>query len=145
MRSQLGLICSFAVLALTACTTIAPFDLAAYEKVTSAKAAALALISESTEDYGSHVSEVKAVSLIISQAYEYDKGRPKNQVTTAMWDKLLSNDGGLWGTFLVRWKEKGSFKPDAVALRKTQVGKGFDLISALEIGKNPSPGNSPPP
>ncbi len=52
-----------------------------------------------------------------------------------MWEILKKPEGNLFGGFLRRWKQKGSFKPDAVALKKPDIAEAFDQIIGLEIGK----------
>jgi hypothetical protein len=121
--------------ALIGCSTISTYDQAAYEHATDAKVDALALMGKATGDYGAHEGEIAAVQLELEKAYEYDKGRPLNEITLKQWDLLLSPEHDLFGGFLRDWKRKGQFKPIALAERKQQVAKGFDQIIGLESGK----------
>lgn len=118
-----------------ACSTISTYDQVAYEHVTAAKVDALALMDQATGDYAVHRAEISAVNLELQKAYEYDRGRPLNEVTLHQWDILLSPEHDLFGGFLRDWKRKGQFKPVALAERRKQVAEGFDQIIGLESGK----------
>jgi hypothetical protein len=120
---------------LAGCSTIAKYDQAAYEKATASKAEALALMDKATESYSSHRREAEEVALTIEKAYQYDLGRNQNSETIRMWEILKSPEGNLFGGFLRRWKQKDSFKPDAVTLKKPDIAEAFDQIIGLEIGK----------
>lgn len=122
-------------LGLSACSTIAPFDQAAYDKTTGAKAEVLALMDKATTPYASHASEISAVSLSVDKAYEYDAGRPLNALTLQQWQILRDPNRNLFGGFLRRWREKGTLKPDYVAEKKPDIAAAFDQITGLEIGK----------
>lgn len=117
------------------CSTISTFDQVAYEHVTSAKVDALALMDKATGDYQAHRQEIAAVDRQLQKAYEYDRGRPLNQVTLKQWDLLLSPEHDLFGGFLRDWERKGQFKPVALVERKKLVADGFDQIIGLESGK----------
>lgn len=118
-----------------ACSTISTYDQAAYEHATSAKAETLALMDKATNSYSSQAKDITALKLTLDKAYEYDKGRPLNQVTIALWDKLLDPQHDLLGGFLRDWKEDGTESVTAIAEKKKQIGEGFDLISGLESKK----------
>ena len=53
---------------LAACSFIAPYDQAAYDKATGAKATALALMNKATDSYSSHQKDADAASLEIDKA-----------------------------------------------------------------------------
>jgi hypothetical protein len=57
----------------------------AYEQTVSLKVASLATMDLAIDDYSSHVAEVKALDLRLREAYEYAKGRPKNEISTKQW------------------------------------------------------------
>jgi len=139
MSSSLALLTrSFSLLAtllLAGCATISSFDQAAYDKTTSAKAEALALMDKATRSYSSQLGNIEQVSLTIDKAYEYDRGRTLNIETIKQWEILRDPSGNLYGGFLRRWREKGSLKPDAIAIKKPDIAQAFDEITGLEIGK----------
>ncbi len=120
---------------LFACSTISTYDQAAYEHATSAKVDALAVVEKATADYSSHAKDVEALNLTLQKAYEYDKGRPLNAITIALWDKLLDPNRDLLGGFLREWKSDGPLLPKYVSNKKDQIGRAFDIIIQLESGK----------
>ena len=73
--------------------------------------------------------------LRVEKAYEYEKGRPKNEITTQLWEMLIAPDKDLLGTFLKDWKEKGLLGAYLVGEKKKQIGSAFDKIIELESGK----------
>jgi hypothetical protein len=122
------------VLALTACSTIAPYDQAAYEHATSTKAEALLLMDRATTPYSQNTDKIDAVILDLTKAYEYDKGRATNQDTVTLWTKLLSPDA-LFGAFIRYWKTKGQLPSGYIEVKKKDVEDAFDQIIQLEQGK----------
>lgn len=135
MRLLRSTFCFVALSFAAGCSTISIYDQAAYEHVTSAKVDALALMDKATSNYSGQEKEIAAVRLELNKAYEYDKGRPLNEVTLKQWDILLSPERDLFGGFLRDWERKGRFKPVAISERKRQVAEGFDQIIGLESGK----------
>jgi hypothetical protein len=125
----------FAICGLVACSTIATFDQAAYDKATGAKAEALALMDKATGSFNSHLTEIEAVNLTIDKAYEYDRGRLQNSITVQQWEVLRDSNKNLFGGFIRRWREKGSLKPDYITEKKKDIADAFDQITGLEIGK----------
>jgi hypothetical protein len=120
---------------LAACSFIAPYDQAAYDKATSTKAEALALMDKATSSYSSNEKQIDQVSVDIDKAYEYDRGREKNTETIKQWELLRDPNGHLFGGFVRRWREKGSFKQDYIVEKKKDIADAFDQIIALERGK----------
>jgi len=125
----------FAICGLVACSTIATFDQAAYDKATGAKAEALALMDKATGSFNSHLTEIEAVNLTIDKAYEYDRGRLQNSITVQQWEVLRDPNKNLFGGFIRRWREKGSLKMDYITEKKKDIAEAFDQITGLEIGK----------
>jgi hypothetical protein len=122
------------VLVLTACSTIAPYDQGAYEHATSSKAEALLLMDRATTSYSQNTDKIDAVILDLNKAYEYDKGRARNQFTVKLWTELLSPDN-LFGAFIHQWKSKGQLHPGYIEVKKKDVEDAFDQIIQLEQGK----------
>jgi hypothetical protein len=135
IRSVRSIAAAFAICSLVACNTIAPFDQAAYDKGTGAKAEALALMGKATGSYTSHLAEIEKVNLTIDKAYEYDKGRSKNAITIQQWEILRDPDKHLFGGFIRRWREKGSLNSEYINEKKKDIADAFDQITGLEIGK----------
>ncbi|WP_423126749.1 hypothetical protein [Gaoshiqia sp. Z1-71] len=124
-----------ALLIIAGCATISAFDQYAYTQTTSAKVDALNVMELATEAYEPHKPAVKELETKLQKIYEYEKNRPKNEISTRMWDKLLDKEGHLLGGFLVRWKEENMLNPVFVNEMKTIVDQAFDQIAGLESKK----------
>jgi hypothetical protein len=117
------------------CSTISTFDQYAYTQTTSLKVDALALMGKATEDAAMHTDALEQLTIKIDKAYEYEKGRPKNEITTRMWDVLKNPERNLLGGFVKRWREKGKLSQAFIDEAKELVAEAFDLISGLESQK----------
>jgi hypothetical protein len=117
------------------CSTIAPYDQAAYEHATNAKVEALIVMGKATDSYASHKAEIERLQVTLDKAYEYDRNRPLNSITVTMWEKLRDPDRDLLGGFLREWREDGPLLPKYVQNKQEQIGEAFDTISQLESGK----------
>lgn len=122
---------------LAACSSlIAAYSQTAYEQATSIKAESLVLMNKATQPYSQHAQEVEALMLNVDKAYEYAKGRPKNEISTEQWAKMRDPNNNLLGGFVKRWKEQGQLSPVFVKEAEAQIAKAFDQIIELESGKN---------
>jgi hypothetical protein len=117
------------------CATISLYSETAYQQATSLKVDSLAIMAKATDPYAQHQEEVKALRLKIDKAYEYAKGRPKNEDSTRQWEILKSPDRHLLGGFLERWRKDSTLSLAYLEEKKLQVGAAFDTISGLESGK----------
>jgi hypothetical protein len=117
------------------CATISQFDQHAYIQTTSLKVDALHVMGLATNDYTAHVQDVETFELNLQKLYEYEKNRPKNDITIEMWDKLMNPEGHLLGGFIKRWKEENKLGSIYVQEAQLLVGKAFDQIAGLESKK----------
>jgi hypothetical protein len=122
-------------LALVGCSTIAPYDQAAYEHATSTKAEALLLMDRASTPYSQNTEKVDGVMLDLNKAYEHDNRRAKNQITVQLWTKLLNPEGNLFGGFIRYWKSRGELHPAYIGEKKKDIEDAFDQIIQLEQGK----------
>lgn len=125
----------FIILFIGSCTSVSTFNQHAYEKTTAVKVDALTLMSIATEDYSSHLSEIKGVLVALDKVYEYEKNRPKNTYTIKLWDKLLDTSGHLFGGFIIKWRHEQKMNSYFINESKKQVGEAFDVIAQLESKK----------
>lgn len=122
-------------LILTSCATIAPYSSTAYLQAVELKVDALQVMSEATGSYLLHASMVDDLERKIEVAYEFSKGRRKNQISTRQWEIMKDPNRNLLGGFLARWKVKGYFSPFFVTEAKRVVAEAFDTIIGLESRK----------
>ncbi len=114
---------------------IAPFNETAYEQAVSLKVESLALMDKATHSFANHQTEVEGLIVNLNKAYEFAKGRPRNEISTRMWEILKDSDRHLLGRFLERWRKEGTLSKGYVEEKKLQVADAFDKIIGLESGK----------
>lgn len=117
------------------CASISHFDQYAYAQTTSIKVDALNTMDLAITDYISSTQIVQGLETNLQKLYEYEKNRPKNDLSIKMWDKLLNKEGHLLGGFIERWKTEGKLNAAFISESKEQVGDAFDQISGLESNK----------
>lgn len=125
----------FLLITLISCSTISLFDHHAYLQTTSIKVDALNLMDLATEDYSLHENTIKALQTDLQKIYEYEKNRPKNEITIQLWDKLLDKNGHLLGGFIERWKNENKLNEFYIVEAKKIIDKAFDQIAGLESKK----------
>jgi hypothetical protein len=116
------------------CASISPYS-PAYQYATSLKVESLMLMDKATEPYATHQAEVAALVTKIDIAYEYAKGRPKNEISARQWEILKAPNHHLLGGFLQRWKHESQLSGPFVTEAKGLVADAFDTIIGLESGK----------
>lgn len=122
--------------ALGGCTrAISTFSPIAYEQATSLKVDALAVMDRATERYADHRAEAESLDLRLAKAYEFAKGRPKNDVSARQWQILIDPERHLLGGFLGRWKKESQLSATFVTEARGLVSDAFDTIIGLESGK----------
>ncbi len=125
----------YVCLLLPACATISKFDQYSYTQATSLKVDALNVMNLATQPYNQYQLQVLTVQSDIDKIYEYEKNRPKNEISEKMWSVIKDTSGHLFGGFVKRWQQQG--KLDSVFIQEARglVGASFDQISQLESGK----------
>jgi hypothetical protein len=118
-----------------ACATISKFDQYAYQQTTSLKVDALNVMDLATGKYDSNATVVLGVNTSIDKMVEYEKNRPKNEISEKMWVILQDSTQNLYGGFIKRWKKEGTLDPVFIKESQKLVGQAFDQISELESGK----------
>jgi len=98
-------------------------------------------MDKATEPFSTHKQEVETLKLNVEKAYEYAKGRPKNEETTKQWAIIKDPSRNSLGGFLKRWENSQTLKKDFIEEAKGLVSDGFDTVIELESGKRkPSDG-----
>jgi len=133
--SSIRFIAILAIVGLWACYSISLFDHYAYTQATSLKVDSLKLMAKATEDFTKHEAEVDDLLTRIEKAYEYEKARPKNVITTKMWEKLKDPEKNLLGGFLKFWQENKTLSRAFVVEARKIISDAFDQIIGLESGK----------
>ena len=111
------------------------YDKVAYQNATSIKVDTLVVMDKATEPYSQNESCVEALKIQVEKAYEYAKGRPKNEIVTKQWAIMKDPNRNLLGGFLARWKDKKTLSKIFITEAKNNISLGFDQIIGLESGK----------
>src|SRR5664280_1102210 len=122
----------FMAFAFVSCSTISRFSQYAYTQTTSLKVDALAVMDLAKDDYSTHQQAVQQLQTNLQKIYEYEKNRPKNEISVKLWDKLLNPEGHLLGGFLIRWQKEQKLNEIFITEEKKLVSDAFDVISGLE-------------
>ena len=125
----------FFLVALIGCVSISRFDQYSYAQTTAIKVDALELMDLAVNDYSSYETADHDFQTKLKKIYEYEKNKPKNDITIRLWDKLIDPNGHLLGGFLNRWKTEKKLNGAFVAEEKKLVDKAYDQITGLESKK----------
>jgi hypothetical protein len=125
----------FLLLSFISCATISSFDQQAYTQTISLKVDGLNIMDLAKDEYSAHEKTVKEFQTQLQKIYEYEKNRPKNEITIQQWDKLLDKKGHLLGGFLNRWETEKKLGETYITEAKKLVDKAFDQIAGLESKK----------
>lgn len=109
------------IIVCTSCTTISTFNQHAYIQAVDIKVECLNLTDKATNNYTESINEIKPLLLNIEKAYEFEKGRPKNEITVEMWDKLKDPNKDLFGGFLKLWETKGILGQTYIVEKKSKL------------------------
>lgn len=120
---------------LSSCSIISPYNARAYELGTTIKAEALTLMDKATETYLSHKSEAESLKLELRKAYEYARGRSKNEESTTQWEIIQDPNRNLLGGFLKRWEQTSKLTKPFIEEAKKLVSDALDYVIELESGK----------
>jgi hypothetical protein len=124
--------------AMTSCvsTKTALFDQYSYQKTTELKVETANLMTKAATPYASHKEEVETLLLNIEKLTEYEKNKPNNEITFAMWKVLNDKEKNLLAGFFKRWEKKGILSPIFLDESKKQVLGTLDLLIQYEIKKD---------
>ncbi len=126
----------FLVLFVNCKPTIALYDQYAYTQATSLKVDMqnLALESDSV-NYDAAKQDIDRVNTELQKAYEYNKGRDLNSLSTKQYEILVS-DTQFYKSFLNNWKTKGKENATLAQDASEKIGQLLDQVIKLENGKN---------
>ncbi len=128
----------FAIITLTSCQAIktAVFDQYSYQKTTELKVETLMLMENASLPFENHKETVMELLLDIEKLKEYEKNKPNNEISFAMWNVLTDKEKNLVGGFFKLWKNKQTLSPTFVEESKKQIEEAFDLLIQYEIKKD---------
>lgn len=130
----------FLILGLSACApSIAPFSETAYRLATDSKVESLKLLDQAEMPFAESAKKIEELRTDLDKAYEFAKGRPRNEISTRQWEILLDPEGHLLGGFLSRWESEESLNRPFITEAKQIISAAFDTIIGLESGKIKTP------
>ncbi|KLT68370.1 hypothetical protein [Flavobacterium sp. ABG] len=135
---KLQLISFLIAFVITSCvsTKTALYDSYSYQKTTTLKVAITALMSKAKTPYSMHQDEVETVLLDIEKLTEYEKNKPHNEITFAMWKLLTDKEKNLLTGFFKHWETKGVLSQGFIEESKKQLSDALDLLIQYEIKKD---------
>ncbi|WP_409415950.1 hypothetical protein [Flavobacterium sp. PS2] len=126
---------SFAIISCTS-TKTAQFDPYSYRKAIEIKDETSRLMDKAISPYTNQKLEVEALFLNIEKLTEYEKIKPNNEITFAMWKALNDKEKNLLAGFFKRWETKGILSPVFIQESRKQVLDALDLLIQYEIKKD---------
>ncbi len=117
-------------------TRTALFDQYSYEKTIELKVATNRLINKGATPYVVHKEEVENLFLDIEKLIEYEKNKPNNDITFAMWKMLADKEKNLLAGFFKRWEVNGIVSKSFLEEFKKQILEAFDLLIQYEVKKD---------
>ena len=112
------------------------FDQYSYQQTTAIKVEASNVMDKATTPFSNNKEAVEKLLLDVDKLVEYEKNKPNNEITFAMWKILSDKEKNLLAGFFKRWEEKGSFSPVFLQEAKKQVTDALDLLIQYEVKKD---------
>ncbi|MCF6278957.1 MAG: hypothetical protein L3J14_01265 [Flavobacteriaceae bacterium] len=114
----------------------ASYDQYSYQKTTEIKVDASNLIDKATTSYVDNIEAIESLNLEIQKIVAYEKNKPNNEITYAMWKILSDSERNLLVGFLKYWKENDTLSQLFVTEAKTQIMEAMDLLIKYEGKKD---------
>ncbi|TDI71377.1 MAG: hypothetical protein E2O85_02215 [Bacteroidetes bacterium] len=115
--------------------SIAPFSQQAYLYATELKVESLSLMDHAETPYLDNLKDVKKLKLDLKKAFEFAKGRPRNEHSTRQWEILIDPERNLMGGFLSRWESQLQLSYPFIQQSQLLIADAFDTVIGLESGK----------
>lgn len=143
IRFKSWYVLAFMIVSLTACEALktAPYDQYSYQKTIEIKVDASRLMDKAVTPYETQLEDIEALFLEVEKIMEYEKNKPNNEITYAMWQILSDKEKNLLAGFFKRWKEQGSFSDTFLTESKAQVMEAMDILLQYEGRKDPESKN----
>ena len=131
------------LLSLVSCTSTktALFDKYSYQKTTELKVETSNLIDKATTSYSANKIQIDKLLLDVEKLVEYEKNKPNNEITFAIWTILNDKEKNLLAGFFKRWEEKDKLSDTLSQEAKKQVIEAFDLLIQYEVKKDKESAN----
>jgi len=123
---------------MTSCDSLrtAVYDQYSYQKSVEIKVETSNLMDKATTAYTDNKEEIDALDKEIQKIVEYEKNKPNNEITYAMWKILSNKEKNLLTGFFKRWEDKGQMSQFFITEAKAQVIEAMDLLIQYEGKKD---------
>ena len=119
----------------------APFNAYSYQKSIEIKVQTEQLVTQASQSFGNHQLQIDQLQEQLKLILAYEKYRPNNEITYAMWQKLADPNTNLIGGFINLWQEKDKLSPAFLQEVKAQINQALELLIKYEVNKNKENGN----
>jgi len=82
-----------------------------------------------------YTKRIQNLELELDKAYEFAKGRPRNEFSARQWEILLDPERNLLAGFIRRWENSETLSWPFIVEASGVVSDAFDTIIGLESGK----------
>jgi len=122
----------------TSCEALktAAYDQYSYQKSVEIKVEASNLIDKAITSYSENIDAIEDLNLEIQKIVEYEKNKPNNEITYAMWQLLNDEEKNMLSGFLKHWQEKDKLSQIFVTEAKGQIMEAMDLLIQYEGKKD---------
>ncbi len=126
------------IILFTSCQSLqtAVYDQYSYQKTTALKIEAESLMSKASSAYETHKKEVELFLMEVAKLKEYEKNKPKNEITYEMWNILTDEEKNLLTAYFKKWEKEQSLSPFFIKEASGQIIEAFDLLIEYEIKKD---------
>ncbi len=123
---------------LTSCESLktAAYDQYSYQKSVEIKVEASNLMDKATASYTDNLEDIESLNTEIQKIVEYEKNKPNNDITYAMWKILSNEEKNLLSGFFKHWKEQDVLSQFFITEAKGQVLEAMDLLIQYEGKKD---------
>ena len=140
IKTTILVLFSITILSCTS-TKTALFDQYSYQKTTELKVETSNLIDKATTTYSLNKIQIDKLLLDVEKLVEYEKNKPNNEITFAMWTILNDKEKNLLAGFFKRWEEQDKLSATFSQEAKKQVLEAFDLLIEYEVKKDKESAN----
>ena len=123
-------------------TKTAVYDQYSYQKTTELKVETANLLDKATTPFTDHKLEVENLILDVAKITEYEKNKPNNEITYAMWKIFSDKEKNLLAGFIKRWEDKKMLSEVFLTESKKQILDAMDLLIQYEIKKDKTSQNN---
>lgn len=126
------------ILLFTSCQSLqtAVYDQYSYQRTTALKIEAENLMLKANSNYETHKNEVNLFLMEVDKLKEYEKSKPKNEITYEMWKIMTDEEKNLLTGYFKKWEKEESLSPFFIKEASGQIIEAFDLLIEYEIKKD---------